>query len=360
MFNMYNKHQTHLVDERYELVSLIFRLAGNKMFREEKTHYQRKLDAEFGKFKEHPAVKYAAEHLQDMFGDIIFLYVIHISRENGKFVFKDVDAFTNGIVNLLAPIGRHQLEKLKVIYWTNELATGFLALINDFYIDSNFSEFFAGNSRFYIKHSRRYIKNVLNRISLDWFSQYGIKSDKMRVILSPTIFGVGCFGGWDLTAEPGEQTVYALLPLQIPVSQYRMHEYIIIHEFAHSIANPLAAVWYQENETFRSWCDDSVDEKLLPHYLTGYGMACEYLTRAYTIQYLVESANNDEEYLRRLFQYESKLGFRFIEQVYALTTANRDAAAGATTFLTGSRYGFRYLMLLLAEKIWHRYSFTSS
>jgi len=51
-----HKLENHLVDERYELVALIFRLAGNIEYNEVKTKYQRKLNLQFENMKDHPAV----------------------------------------------------------------------------------------------------------------------------------------------------------------------------------------------------------------------------------------------------------------------------------------------------------------
>jgi hypothetical protein len=122
------------------------------------------------------------------------------------------------------------------------------------------------------------------------------------------------YGSWIYGENPQDTVVYAALH---GAEDYSRMLGLVIHEFAHAIGNPLAETWYAENAEFRRWSDDSVDLTRWPQYANGRIMANEYLTRAYTILYMIE---NTETNLFQLFQSEKASGFPYIQEVYAMIT----------------------------------------
>ena len=322
--NETDKINNHLVDERYELVSLIFRLAEHTMFYEKKTRYQRKLDLTFGSLKNHNAVEYVKANLQTMSGDVIWMFAIHLSKVDNKFHAIDSMKHMIDFVFHIKSKFPEFVEIQNVPIWSEENTTAFLELVNDFYIDSKFARFFHENEKFYRKHSLRFIRYILDDIFFDWFKQFELESNNFRAVLSPTIYEVGAFGGWEFEENKSERIIYALLPCQISPFDYDVCKATVVHEFVHAFANPLADELYKENDIFRSWCDDTVDFERLPQYAAhGYAMACEYITRAYTILYFTENEKGDSSYLTISFAYEIKSGFPFIKEVYALITEKR-------------------------------------
>jgi hypothetical protein len=89
--------------------------------------------------------------------------------------------------------------------------------------------------------------------------------------------------------------------------------WVVVHEFCHAIANPLATKWYQSDAGFRRMSDDSVDLVRYPFYNTGLIMACEYFTRVFQIKYMYE---NTQSSLASLFDAEINNGFPYIKEVY--------------------------------------------
>jgi hypothetical protein len=105
---------SNMVDERFELLSLVFRLAGREEYNDADTEYQQRLASEFANFKDHKAVKYAAG--LPLAYDAVFNYAVHIIKDGGRFVLLED-------LNSLTADGR----------WRQRTAAEFIALLNDFY-----------------------------------------------------------------------------------------------------------------------------------------------------------------------------------------------------------------------------------
>ena len=82
---------TNMVDERFELVSLVFRLAEHQEYSEEVTDYQKEISETFTDFSKHPIVSFTKTL---PFGyDAVFKFAVHIINEDGQFAFiEDIDS----------------------------------------------------------------------------------------------------------------------------------------------------------------------------------------------------------------------------------------------------------------------------
>jgi hypothetical protein len=122
-------------------------------------------------------------------------------------------------------------------------------------------------------------------------------------------FGASVFG-----KSTEDTAIYAGIPYAADFGGFM---WFIIHEYAHSIANPIADIWYAENAEFRQWADESVDPVRRPGHAMGFIMAREYVTEAYTIWYSVknQSANLVLQLLRMVSE-----GLPHIAEVYAMVT----------------------------------------
>ena len=289
------------VDERFELVSLVFRLAGNPEYSETSTAYQREVQSTFIGFRSHPVVTYTTQNLQ--FGyDAVFNMAIHLEKVGESFSLVENHAF------LVENAGGF-------IRWTEMNAVRFVELLNDFYLETNFADFFHEHIESYKEHSTRFENDVLSQIDFEWFKQHGFNPDNMKAVLSPSSSRNG-YGGWVYATAPEDTIVYAALPV---TDDYKGYLSFVVHEFSHAIGNPLAAVWYTENPEFRHWADSSVDLDRYPEYANGFTMACEYVTRAFVIKYMADTAKMD---LMQLFHAEKSQGFPYIQNVYAMVTAH--------------------------------------
>jgi len=269
------------VDERYELLSLIFRLAGREEFCALFTPYQNTLLRQFDMFNSHPAVSFA--HNLNFGYDAVGKLAVHMKYENSKFLL--IDETSN-----LLDCGR----------WNKTSIGEFIALVNKFYIDTNFAMFFQKNTPYYKEVSARFNNQLYNRLNKNWFIAHGLAPEMLQAIISPADSNNG-YCAVICNADRKLISVSPILPDNINYSGWMN---FLVHEVSHSFSNPTAYAWYQENEKFRKQCDDSVNTSRNPSYTNGVTMAGEYVTRANTIMYMVENENADP--LRLLLDEKSR------------------------------------------------------
>lgn len=272
---------SNMVDERFELLSLVFRLAGREEYGDVRTEYQQTLASQFDKYKEHAAVKYAAD--LPLGFDAVFKFSVHIQRDGEQFVFVDD-------IDSLVEDGR----------WTRQSAAEFLKLLNDFYMETEFTAFYQSNVDFY-KAETQFFKDIAySEIDHRWFSTY-VNPDNLRCVYSPSS------SRHNYSATVNNTIVYCAISGGGSA---------IVHEYCHSFANPIANEWYEENPEFKKWCDDTIDPVKLPSYGNGKTIAGEYVTRAYNTLYYAQHGYS----LPQLFTTEKGDGFPYIEEVYAMIT----------------------------------------
>jgi len=303
-----------MVDERFELSALIFRLAGRPEFNETDTEYQCEVAETFAEFSEHPAVKlaksYDIERTNGIFVgyDAVAKFAVHIEKKSGKFVFiNDIGSlFDNG-------------------RWNEAAAKEFLPLFNDFYTDTDYGEFFNSRLSFFEKETQGFI-TTYNYVDLEWFGKY-VDPSNLRCIYSPSIL---CM---NYAVTVNEKIVYCVATATASSST-------IVHEYCHSFGNILGNKWYAENEEFRKWCDDSVNLELNPYYDNGFTMSGEYVTRAYNILYCCQCGGEMNykgidykwsEFAPIQMKGDYERGFRYIGEVYGLVHSINSHASSCSS-----------------------------
>ena len=274
------------VEESFEICALLFRFAPGTGFDEEVTPFQQSLAEIFGKHANHPAVKYVKS--LEIGLDAVANFAVHIYKEDGKFYL------AHDLTRLIADDR-----------WCDNRPNTLIALLNDFYVDTNFGTFFESKADFYKVEADIFIANQYGKINFDWFAKY-IDVCKMICIFSPSIQNVN-FGA---TAHGN---TYAIVP----------HNSAIIHELCHAFANPIGEEWYATYDAFRKMCDDTAAMKKIPWYTEGITFAREYTTRAYNI--LHDYAQGETDLEARIAReidaggMENTPGcFPYIAQVYAM------------------------------------------
>jgi hypothetical protein len=292
------------VDERYELISLVFRLRGwsgqsYDGYTDTETDYQRELNETFSGYKGHPAVKFSRS-LQ--FGyDAVFSFAVHMEKTENKFIMADN-------IDFLVADGR----------WTRENAAEFIGLLNDFYIDVKFADFYTAHIPYYTEHINRFLEK--NKINRDWFKKYGLNPKQIMAVISPS--SSKCGYAAKAASKDGEIFCGA-----IPGSlSYDSGLQFLVHEFSHNFANSIAEKWYAEEkkEDFKQWCDN-FQHGVHPYGNSAVTVAREYLTRAYTILYLIENTGAN---LLHLLLAEKADRFSHIEDVYAMITSHKKIDLG--------------------------------
>jgi len=276
-------NRKNMVDEGFECISVIFRLADKDMYNAVYTDFQKKVAKTFASYSNHDAVEYAKK--LPLGYDAVFRFAVHLKKEGGKFVFIDD-------IGSLYDFNR----------WNEKSAAEFLPLFNAFYTDAKYGEFFIANTPLFEEVSEKFFAEVYSKVNLEWFSKYANPSN-MRCIYA---FSSRC----SYAATVNDKFVYCAVG-------YDGTETTIVHEYCHHFANPIAEDWYENNPQFKKWCDDSVDREKMPYYGSGLPMAYEYVTRACETLYMVHQGMNLAEKLARLRDSERE-PFPYIENVYEM------------------------------------------
>jgi len=298
-FNQINEFNASLVDERFELIALVFRLAGISPFADDFTDYQRLLDDAFSGFGEHPAVAFARSTLRFHEHHAVLWLAIHLRKEEGIFVIGDSESLYNDP------------------RWRQGRGTSFVDFLNDFYRESNFATFFQDQTEYFVEHSGQFGYEILSHINIEWFRQYNLNPGNMHVILSPSL-SRDFSAGWVDSEYLDEKIVYALVPASAnyPIGWYLPN---IINGFVRAFTNSLADVWLAENSEFSRWVHDSMDFRRMPFFPSVDIMAREYVARTHVILYMVENTEAD---LRSQLFSAYIFGLRYIQEVYALITSH--------------------------------------
>ena len=282
-----NNHKPNMVDERFELVSLVFRLAGRQEYSEEITAYQKEISETFAGFRNHPIVHFAKT--LPLGYDAVFRFAVHMIKEDGQFAFiEDIDSLVDD--------GR----------WTKETANIFIDYLNDFYVETDYAGFYNSRLPFFEKETEKFIRLAYSYIDLSWFDTY-VDSNSLRCIYTPSATKS------NYAAVVNQKYVYCGVAGAGGV---------IVHEFCHSFSNPLARKWYEENEVFRQWCDESVKWMRDRFYADALIVVGEYVTRAYHCLYNLEHGYFEQRNaLSQHFKMERSYGFRYFEDVFNMVVA---------------------------------------
>lgn len=318
----------NMVDERFEFAALIFRLVekDNGYNITEKTielDYQKEVMEKFGEYKGHETIEFAKS--LPLGHDAVFKFAVHIKKIDDKFVFiDDIDSLFDG-------------------RWNDRRAEKLLPLFNKFYIDSNYAEFFNSHISYYEELTKKFIEKIYGKVDFKWFGKY-IDTSNLHCIISSSIpsSGYGATVNGKNIYCASEYGVYELIIEEyyndtreiVDVINNGNIDYffafigsgaLIVHEYCHSFANPLAEKLYHENQQLKKWCDDSVDLKKNPQYNNGLVIANEYLTRSYTLLYYTlhdfELTICDRKYKYSdyiSFEKEIENGFPYIKDVYKM------------------------------------------
>jgi len=286
------------VDKRYELVLLVFRLSEyeHEVYTPSRTNHHRNLDETFADFAGHPAVEFIRNMHTNW--NSAFDFAVSIYWNGNEFALIDD---TRWMVN----VGYSR--------WLHiSTARVFLELLNDFYADTNFGEFFHDNEDYFMQHNARFTNHVYSNFNAEWFRQFGLNPDNLRIVISPSKSYAG-FAAWFENENLYEKIVYSTLPSGTRYSPSTCH-LVVVHEFAHAIADPIADRWFSQDLQFWTWARASA--ALAPPnaiYQRSQQKAQEYVTRALTILYFLDNTNRN---IQTMFNQERREGFRHIAEVF--------------------------------------------
>ena len=272
-----------IVDERIELVSIAFRLAGAMEYVNDLVpEYMAEIDSCFAPYTDHELLTF-----------------IRKAREEYNFAYS-IPAKSALMLDLSGGrvrISRNweiekEFDSADDLYcWTEDLFREYVDLLDDFYRESGFHEFFLSHKDFYDAAVERNT-DIPSRVDMSWFEQfYGEPAVGVDLYMglcngnsNYSIFDVMHRKDWDgrlaivIGATDGGDGIPVML---------EQHFIAIIHEIAHYYTNPLTDMYYPQME-------DSM-KAIFPHIKEamagiGYGhvetVAGEWINELFTLAYL--------------------------------------------------------------------------
>lgn len=297
------------VDPRVELMSILFRLAGNHEYTQGRVPgYLQAINRHFEAHRDHEAVQLARElsKADGVSFDAVMSMAVHI---------KDVETLAERIAFDGAEL---RLDKR----WHGVKARRFLATARRFVADTRFAEFLKSQQSLYDITNSRLRAFVETSTDLPWFDRFFGARPRARFIIVPGLVNGGPSYGASLIAEDGVEEIYAI-PGVWEVDSEGQPRFsgdwteTMVHEFVHSYANPLVERFAAQLEKAGRQLNQPVQEAMRAQ---AYGpwktLLYESLVRATTIRYIIE--HTGPEAARGAIQREHARSFLWTGELVAL------------------------------------------
>ncbi len=219
------------VDPRVELLSLVFRLAGNSEYSQGKVDsYTADAEKQFGRFREHRAVKFASE-LRQRCGvsfDACMSMAVHLTNVLDLSLVVPLEPWPDGLDRR----------------WKADDVKRFIEAVREFVRDSSFGQFLEQHRRLYETTEARARALMAKEAHLEWFNEYFGERPQATFTLAPALFNGGCCYGSHCRDARGKEQLYCILgvwktdPQGLPEFTHDMIG-TVVHEFGHSYANPM-------------------------------------------------------------------------------------------------------------------------
>lgn len=209
------------VDQRVELLSIVFRLAGNKEYSStDNASYVADIHQHFDKFANHPLISYAKE-LRDSDGisyAAVMSMAVHLKDP------PDLD--------LAVPFSSDERDQR----WSGAHAAKFVSLLKQFYKDADCNSFFQLHAADYQLAQQRF-DTLFKKLDVSWYYKFYGKAPNERF---NTVVGLSNGGGNygpHINLPDGAREVYAIIGsgtfdnTGAPVYQSALYLPTLIHEF---------------------------------------------------------------------------------------------------------------------------------
>ncbi len=296
-----------VVDPRVGLMSLIFRLAGNREYNMENVveSYAGDAEKQFGKFRGHAVVN-LAQKLRTTHGvsyDAVMSMAIHLTDAKHLKLKLPLQPWPEGLDRR----------------WTAHDVRNFLAAAQQFVKDSFFQEFIEQHRPLYQITEERMQTLMEKEAHLEWFDAYfGRRPQASFTVALGLLNGGGCYGP-HFRAADGHEELYCVLGVW-QTDQQGLPEFTrdalgtVVHEFCHSYANPLIERHLAELQPSGDALFEHVAGRMRSQaYASGQTLLNESLVRVCVIRYLRQYEG--EEAARRAIQAEKARGFLWMKEM---------------------------------------------
>ncbi len=309
-------------DQRVELLSIIFRLAGSPEYSHGAiASYEAAIDAHFKQFREHEAVRLARElrRTDGVSYDAAMSLAVHVT--NIETLAERVPLDQPGIL----------LDKR----WHGGEARRFLEAARRFVAETRFLEFVQLQKPLYETAGRRMKGFAESALDQAWFGKFFGARAAARFIVVPGLVNGNSNYGTKFRGADGGEEMYAILGVQsvdsagAPVFGPMMTD-VLVHEFVHSYANPLIDSHSRELDAAATRIFGPVAEAMRAQ---AYGVPrvvlYESLVRGCVARYIL--AHGGDIAARRAIQADTMDSFFWAQELYDLLGEyERDRAAYPT------------------------------
>jgi hypothetical protein len=296
------------VDERVELMSIIFRLAGNPEYNQGRlTSYLNDIDSHFGPHREHQVIQ-TAKKLRQTRGvsfDAVMSMAIHI---NDAFELQERVPIDDPKSNLDSR-------------WRANEAREFLKQAREFVNDAKGREFFDQHRELYELTATRMQTMLKENADLAWFESFFGARPTARFMLVPGPVNRGQAYGPSIRLANGDEELFAIIGVwQIDDKGLPKFDRgvlpTVIHEFCHSFVNHLVDqhedALRPAGETLYPLVAQQMKRQAYGNWLT---MMRESVVRAAVICYLQA---HDAEAARVQMEDDKQRGFVWMPKLVAL------------------------------------------
>ena len=289
------------VDQRVELLSIVFRLAEKQEYSYKKFKlYIDRIDQYFEQYKNHELIQFTKS----------------IISENGIALDGPMWMATHLDDNL------NLLTDAKDIWqqdprWAKENVEKFVPLLQKFHKDSKFDKFFEDNADLYDEAVKRFVP-VLKQMDLNWLYSFFGKEPAEKFLIKIG-FGIGgnCYGT-NIDYTNGSRKVYAIMGVQkfdnadLPEFSKKFDFPIVIHEFCHPFVDNLTA---KNKELFRE-SGERISSGAINEAHTSWEVVLdEALVNACMIKYLKDHDVGQSEIEMWINAIKKAFGFFWIEEL---------------------------------------------
>jgi hypothetical protein len=294
------------VDPRVELMSLVFRLAGNREYNMARVKsYSDDTDRQFGKFKDHRVVKLASSlrNTRGVSYDAVMSMAVHLSDVNELKLRVPLQPWPDGLD----------------ARWPEGQIEAFLVALREFVRESGFTNF-VGEHQVLYRTAEKRMQDLMNKEAhLEWYNQFfGDRPKAQFTVLLGLLNGGGCYGP-HVRAANGAEELYCVLGVwqtdsagQPSFSQDVLGT--VVHEFGHSFANPIIEAHFKDLSAAGEKLFAQVKNQMQSQaYGSAKTMLCESLVRASVVRYELkyQGPNAAQEAIRR----EKQQGFLWMQEL---------------------------------------------
>ncbi len=312
---------TPKVDRRVELLSIVFRLAGNPEYNMNTFRkYAGDIDEYFRPSAAHPVVALAKQLAarQGVGFDAVMAMAVHLSQPPE---LKPVVDFTDNI-----PEPR----------WGQTSASQFASLLADFYKTAGAEKFFRAHEGVY-RAAERSLAEAIRSIDMQWFKRYyGALPAESYALLIGVNNGGGNYGP-RVVHPDGREDLFSIIGVSDADSAGNPAFdkgvlLSIVHEFSHSFVNPAVDrhLGRFEDEATAVFTPIADQMKRMA-YGDPRTMVVEALVRASVIRYL-RAHDSGSVNIPKLIMREQANGFVFMDELDALMGKYEKDRGGKPTF----------------------------